>query len=367
MNYGGSVPEEIVELSIDNYNGHDPGAVMEESLSLQPDGTYEVPFNNTAIYSPLSYLPQLCGFALGSLLGLSAAAQYYLAELVTLLAWSILAGLAVWLLPRHRVAYLILILCPLMWFPYSFAISADSLLLAEMLLFVALVYRVLLVGSTTSTIALASLLGFLIAVSKPSYLLFPMLLIAALLLRKDRKRIWIPLVALFAAAAFDFAWLKANSGIATSPTMVSTGLIAERTADISSLAFQALTHLAYSVTHLQGSYVIGPESVLVFWLALCVSLILMVVCMLRMRLSSKAGDLGSASIASEKTALIFWACGWLVVLASALLMYAALWLQYTPADVPGIIGIQYRYFLPFLPIGVLLVMDLGDIIRRTSQ
>lgn len=55
--------------------------------------------------------------------------------------------------------------------------------------------------------------------------------------------------------------------------------------------------------------------------------------------------------------LAFWCCAWLVVAGTALLVYAALWLQYTPPDTAGVLGIQYRYFLPFLPIGALMVAD----------
>lgn len=363
QNWGGAVSKEIVDLSLDNYNGHDPGVVFPESLPPTSNGNLEVPFNNTAIYTPLSYVPQIAGFAIGSLMGLDATAQYYLAEIVMLVVWSIIAGFSVWIIPRHRIAYMVMTLCPLLWFPYSFAISADSLLLAEMLLYIALVYKALLVKSTVPSIIGATLLGFLIAISKPSYLPFPILLIVALALRKDRKMLWIALAGLFAAIAFDLFWLRLNSGIATSPTMVSLELIAERTADVFALIPEVLVHFVYSVLHLQASYLIGTETVLVFWLVLGASLILLIASVYKIHLQQKSSNPNTTDTTSERLLIDFLACGWVIVLATTMLVYAALWLQYTPANEPGIVGIQYRYFLPFLPFGLIMVLDLIGILK----
>lgn len=126
-NVGGAVDRDIVELSIERYNDHDPGSVLPDSISGQQGETIDVPYNNTAAYSPLAYLPQLAAFAAGKTMGIGALATYYLAEITMLVVWTALGTLALMMLPRFRAPMLALMLFPAMWLPYSYAISADSL------------------------------------------------------------------------------------------------------------------------------------------------------------------------------------------------------------------------------------------------
>lgn len=81
---GGAVNREWMQYSLEQYDGYDPAVVIPESVKDGSNSTVDLPFNNTAINSPVVYAPQLVGFAAGRVLSLSAGITYYLAEVCML-------------------------------------------------------------------------------------------------------------------------------------------------------------------------------------------------------------------------------------------------------------------------------------------
>ncbi|WP_165253962.1 DUF2142 domain-containing protein [Adlercreutzia sp. ZJ304] len=406
-NVGGRVSNDIVQLSIDNYNNHDTGVVDPASLASSATGTAsttdttntasttgttnsntsdtsEVPFNNTAVYSPVAYIPQLLGFGLGSALGLPAVVQYYLAEIFMLLFWTVCCTAAIMIIPRYRLALFLVIVFPGMWFPSSFAISADSLALALSILFAALLYRcVLLRPSTRYVTALASV-GFLLAIAKFAYApLFVLALIVPFMHRKV-KGSWIVFATFVAAVLIDLAWVRTNSWFSTSPAMVPFDAVQERTSSLFYNLPDAISQIAYSIVNVQGSYIFGREGVFVFWIGILLGAAAIIACIVKkiaLRNSAnnapqnpqaqkpnepQTGNANSPVLNNNKL-IVFWCAVWIVLVTTALLVYLALWMQYTPADTAGVLGIQYRYFLPFLPYGVLLLVDCHHVFWHASN
>lgn len=368
-NVGGAVDREIVELSIEHYNDHDPGSVLPESISGQQGETIDVPYNNTAAYSPLAYVPQLAAFAAGKTLGIGALATYYLAEVTMLIVWTALGTLALMVLPRFRAPMLALMLFPAMWLPYSYAISADSLALILCVLHACLVFRGL-DQPDARTFAAIGVVGLLLAVGKFSNApLFAIALavpfVSGFTARWGNDRatsptsqrannprsqrihslrggsVWI--YACFALAVIaDIIWLKlGTSHFTTSPSMVSQAVAAQRSASLLGNPLEPLAHIVYSIMHVEGAYLFGREGVAIFWFGLAAGILLTLVLFLQTR--------------SRRALFWLWVC--LVVMVAALIAYLALWLQYTPDGVPGVMGVQYRYFLPYLPFAVLLFAD----------
>lgn len=368
-NVGGAVDREIVELSIEHYNDHDPGSVLPDSISEQQGETIDVPYNNTAAYSPLAYVPQLAAFAVGKAMSIGALATYYLAEVTMLVMWTALGTLALMVLPRFRAPMLALMLFPAMWLPYSYAISADSLALILCVLYACLVFRGLN-QPDARTFAAIGVVGLLLAVGKFSNApLFAIALavpfVGGCAVRHDSDQAAAPAVqrgnnppshqihnfrrgnawiyACFALAVIaDIAWLKlGTSHFATSPSMVSQAVAAQRSASLLGNPLEPLAHIVYSIMHVEGAYLFGQEGVAIFWFGLAAGILLTLVVFLQTR--------------SRRALFWLWVC--LVVMIAALIAYLALWLQYTPDGVPGVMGVQYRYFLPYLPFAVLLFAD----------
>ncbi len=366
-NMGGWVSNDLIELSSDFYNGHDPGAVDAASITADDGSASEVPFNNTAVYAPIAYLPQLMAFGAGELLGLPALVRYYAAEVVMLAFWTACCTAALWALPRHRLALFLVIVFPGMWFPGSFAISADSSSLALCVLYAALLYRCAVMRPAIGwSIALAAV-GLLLATGKFSYAPLFALALFAVLAQRGRGGTWAVIPAFAAAVVIDIAWMRMNGGFSTSPVMVSAAEVAARNAALPALIPEMLGQIAYSITHAQASYILGREGVVAFWLCMLLAVAMLVACIARSAAargrtadggrSARTGGAAPAAVPGERRMLAFWCCAWLVVAGTALLVYAALWLQYTPPDTAGVLGIQYRYFLPFLPMGALMVAD----------
>ena len=367
-NVGGAVDRDIVELSIEYYNDHDPGSVLPESISGQQGETVDVPYNNTAAYSPLAYVPQLAAFAASKVMGIGALATYYLAEITMLVVWTALGTLALMVLPRFRAPMLALMLFPAMWLPYSYAISADSLALILCVLYACLVFRGI-DQPDAKTFAAIGVVGLLLAVGKFSNApLFAIALAVPLVggctVRHGGDQATAPaeqrsnsphsqrnhglhgsawIYACFALAVIvDIIWLKlGTSHFTTSPSMVSQAVAAQRSASLLGNPLEPLAHIVYSITHVEGAYLFGREGVAIFWFGLAAGTLLTLVVFLQTR--------------SRRALFWLWVC--LVVMVAALIAYLALWLQYTPDGVPGVMGVQYRYFLPYLPFAVLLFAD----------
>jgi len=94
----------------------------------------------TPIYSPLLYLPQTFGIALGRLFGLSPLALMYLGRLCNALAAVGVMTLALRLLPVGRAAALAVALLPMSQFEYG-SVAPDAMIIACAFLYTAIVLR----------------------------------------------------------------------------------------------------------------------------------------------------------------------------------------------------------------------------------
>jgi uncharacterized membrane protein len=95
---------------------------------------------------------------------------------------------------------------------------------------------------------------------------------------------------------------------------------------------------------------------------MAITLILLVICILFSRKKSSIIQ-NSQNIETNNKSIFkhvsvwIWVAVWIIVLANACAVYLALWLEYTPIGEPGVNGIQYRYFVPFMPLLYLLWID----------
>lgn len=400
-NVGGAVDRDLVELSIEFYGNHDPGSVLSESVDWSTGDRVDVPFNNTAVYSPFAYLPQLLGFSLADVFGLNAVSTYYFGQAVMLLVWSILGASSVIMMPQYKGVMVAMLLFPATWMPTSFAISADSFSLILCFLFAALVYRAIVLKPLVGLSIAIGIVGCLMAISKFSNA--PLFMIACSIpfvrglksnistncaqqrgsqpfgLIKSSYReafsrstfgfMWITIFFLI-AVIIDVLWLLwGASGFTTSPSIVSYEIVQARSHDIQGSIGTFLSAWFYSVIHVQGAYLFGREGVAVFWMGLILGFIACTFVLLMSFAYDRSNGfqpLSQLQLQSWRLAFFcLWCC--IVICVAALISYWALWSQYTPPGNLGVDGVQYRYFLPYLPFGGIVVAQIIGLICYLRQ
>mgnify|MGYP000046036619 CR=1 FL=1 len=175
-NYGGKVDWQWINLSDQHRDPFDAGVVQLDSITASDDIGADVPYNNTAVYSPISYLPQIFGFFLGKYLGLGAATTYYLSESIMLLVYTILTTWGIALLPRFRLPMTVLLLSPPVIYHFSFAISADSLTQALIITFSCMLFAMASRAPSCKGTRTLGTIGALIAITNsPICLLYSFL------------------------------------------------------------------------------------------------------------------------------------------------------------------------------------------------
>lgn len=230
-NVGGAVSWDLINLSIEYDDGYDPGVVFPDTINASNAHTADVPFNNTATNTPIVYLPQLIIFALAG--GLPAVAQYWLAQLFMLLVYSVALGISVRAIPKHKLLFAAVALFPPLVFRYSFAISADSMTQASVMVFIAFVFRVLYSREVTK-LSLAGMLvsGFILCLSKFVYAPLIALVIVVVLIRRRNMSVVAVCTSIISSIGFGlvtFAWVSANRWYVTTPGIVSSAEVQSKT------------------------------------------------------------------------------------------------------------------------------------------
>jgi uncharacterized membrane protein len=130
-----------------------------------------IDFRNTALYSPVAYVPQAIGLGLGRLLRWPLLDTYYVARLLNLLSSVALCWWAASQLPYGRLSFVLIALCPMFLFQQA-SLSADGLTFGLTAAFCAAVLHVVRAGDRvhldTRAVVKLAVLGALMALTKPS-------------------------------------------------------------------------------------------------------------------------------------------------------------------------------------------------------
>ena len=135
-------------------------------------------FHNTALYPPPAYLPQMAAIGLGRIFGLSALAQFYLARLAAMAVSWWLTYLAIRKIPAGKWTLLAVALMPMTLFQTASS-SADALIMAYSLFFLAVVIHLATkpVELSLRGLGLLFLLTVCVSLGKTAYLPLPLLLL----------------------------------------------------------------------------------------------------------------------------------------------------------------------------------------------
>ncbi|WEV68655.1 DUF2142 domain-containing protein [Bifidobacterium sp. ESL0775] len=369
-NVGGKVDWEWINYSLEHYDNWDPAVVIADTITVKDSKGADVPYNNTAINSAVTYLPQLVGFGIGKVSGLGANVTFYLAEILTLVANALCMGLAVFFLPRWRI--IVGLILPVVNV-HPFAISADPYIQAIAALFICMLYRATERKVSTKYLVGLSVVGVLLSMGKFVYAPLTLLLLLIPWLqsafatsaissggldadpsesaeKENSKshhlsaRTWIPVAGTCCSFIWLAVWMKLNDWYSTTPGLLPYHDMLQRKHDLMtkpSTALQAIKSIAYSIIHSQSNFnsMTDTKRIRVFWILLVILLVIILVTLCTHRMPT-----------AQKT---FWLLTYLISIGILLLTYLALWLQYTPKGFVGVPGMQYRYFMPLAPLWVL--------------
>lgn len=182
-----------------------PGAMAKaRELELEPDTRAFLDFPNTAVYTPLPYIPQAVAIRLGRIVTPRPLYLLYMARLFVLATAAALVAGSLRLLPSYPWLFVLLALSPTISFLRASA-SADALVLAIVLLFVATVTRLSFAAKQVARREVAWIVAASagLCLTKMPYLplLFMTCLIPARILGKRRRPVLLLVVATAAAAA----------------------------------------------------------------------------------------------------------------------------------------------------------------------
>ncbi|MBT1175906.1 DUF2142 domain-containing protein [Bifidobacterium sp. LC6] len=352
-NMGGWVSGDVIAFSLVNDRDYVSGLVDPVSITTCYGRRCEVPFNNTAVYPPFAYLPQLAAFAVGRLLRSSTTIQFYLAEILQLGVYFASVCACLRLLSGNVLRWfrwLAGLLAVWMAMPFSFMFSPDSTLAALSLPLACLMVRCVEGNrfSAKDCVVLVSISG-IITLAKFAYapFLLMVLLPMAVYRRMDIRSRLILIGGCAISVLLLLAWVSVGTGFATNPSRVSYVEVVRRRQELLAAPQLFLLRMLYSVIRLQGWSWWEPPLLLLFWTLSIMALTLTVIAWRK-----------------NRRCLLFWLTAWVAAAGCVMLIYVAVWMQFTLDGQQGVIGINSRYFLPLVP---LLAMQCAAALQSIRQ
>ncbi len=322
-------------------------------ISLQKDEKLFVGFPNTALYSPIPYLPQAIGIALGKAFYLSPIILMYLGRLTNLLISVYITFIGIKILPAFKWVFFLLALTPMATFQRS-SLSADSFINGVAILLIAIITKYAFDRSkekiVRNDIFILCLLSILLSLSKQVYFLIPFL---CFLIPKykfaTQKKYWV--TCLFLSLTSAIAWifwsfvikeiyvpLRPDAVVSTSEqarfVLSHPGKFAVIALNDFSLNLDR--HLKQFIGVLGWLDTDLPSSLLISYSHLLVAIAL---------IDSRPNVIIRFKDKSKIIAVLF---------ASIFLIYFLTYLAWTPVGKEAVEGIQGRYFIPIAPLLFLL-------------
>jgi uncharacterized membrane protein len=314
------------------------------SIPLDPTARQFVAFPGSAFYSPLPYLPQALGIAVGRVLRSGPLSMLYLGRLFNCLSALGLLGLAVGIMPFAEELVILAGLLPMSLYLYA-SFSPDADLIGCALVFSALSISASARGNwSTRELGMAAIAGAVFCSVKPVYA--PMLLAALLpgVYRKGEaaKAMRSTAVLLGVPLGVTAAWVIFAKSAMTSPLSgahpsAQIGLILHHPM----ILIRVLLHML-EIGSLVNLYVqtIGDFGWLKVLLWPGVVYILPIVSFV---LLWKPGIRGPRERSAGRG---FWHLT--LALASGVLIVAAVYLAWAHVGQDRVVGVQGRYFIPVL-------------------
>ncbi len=330
--------------------------------SGRESGVSVIPYSDTR--APLvTYLPGVLGILLGRVLGLNGIWVIYLGRICSILCYLCMMYWFIRTMYFAKPAAFLMAILP-MTIQQCCSYSYDSLVIEFAFLYIAVVFRLIYEKKPLSKGQILLYTAFMILLSickGGTYMplcLLTLLLPAECFLSKRKKRIFTGCMAGAAIAAFLSGTLRSVLFV-VSPTaeQAAGAYLAGETYGAAGLLANPMEFILLSVRTLfvnGDSFLENMFGMQLGWLDINVSRIVIYGLMLLIGLSvlrtekEKEGQGPEATI-GQKLLCLF------VILCSVGMVFVSMFISWTPRESVEIFGIQGRYFLPLLPLAILLL------------
>lgn len=190
---------------------------LNSSNKVQYGNSYVDSYNNTALYSPIQYLPQVIGFLLAKLLGLRPYIIGLLGRLFNLFFYTLLGYFCLKNIPKSKLFYMLILLSPNM-LQCATTLSADSFTNSIFLLLISIIFKLCYSKDkiTKKEKYLVLILSVIISLCKIVYLpiVFLVLLISdeKFVNGKKEKKLYC-MVTIILSVFISFVWMGFTDGI----------------------------------------------------------------------------------------------------------------------------------------------------------
>ncbi len=323
-------------------------------VPLRPERRAFLHFANTALYSPVPYLPQACGIFMGRALNSPPLLIMYMGRFANMIIWMILVHVAIKTTPICKWLFVLLALMPMSLFEAA-SLSADSFTIGISFLTISLILKkafaqdegkhdVLYIGTAS----------LLLALSKQVYFLLPLLLFLLIPVVRigNRKKYFAFFSAMLCLNLGAIIIWTLNADIYRDIYIIYHKLIPTLSAERQT-AFILSNPLEYcrkiAATFIQDGRIYFDSFIgLLGWFDTQLPEGLRISYIIMLLFTVVAGPAEAAEISFMQRILIF-----LTMAVSILTIITILYIGWTPVG-GKIIWVQGRYFIPVAPLFFLL-------------
>ena len=335
---------------------------------IDPSTTTHVTFNNTTVYAPVAYFPSIVAMWVGSLLNTPTVGVIYLARIFTLIATTILIAGAIKIIPRFKWILFTVALMPIT-ISLGASVSADPVSIGLSFLFIAYVLRLALqnrpVKNTQVLLLFLSLAAIVLTKTSYSTVALIMLLIPVFNSYARSFKTFAKLgIVLAVSAVIGFIWLKLVGDMTwpqdlrplADPDANERFIYTDPIGYLKVLILTAFTPFALDLSGLVGMF---------GWASIPMSDTMMITGIVALILSAFALS-GKEQPIFQKTKKVI---AWWAVLISTLAITAAviatsLYVYWSDKFASIVAGLQARYYLPILPLALMLLAPLGALNKQ---
>ena len=376
--WGGAIPNSLWQVFWDTHSWDEMAnpafkwtsiRYSDSSLKpIDPSITEHITFNNTTVYAPLAYTPSTIAFWVGSLFNTSTVGIIYLARIFTLIATALLIAGAIKIAPRFKWVLFTVALMPIT-ISLGASVSADPISIGLSFLFIAYVLRLALQNRSiknTQVVLLLISLGAIV-LTKTSYstvalilLLIPILngytrnfktlakLASVIVISVAIGMVWLRLVG-------DMTWPQVLRPLAD-PDTNEHFILNNPLSYLKVLLLTALTPYALDLTGLIGMF---------GWASIPMSHTMMITGIVALIISAFTISGKERPLFTNTKIVVGW---WGTLIATlgvtTAVIATSLYVYWSDKLASTVAGLQARYYLPVLPLALMLLAPLGALRRQ---
>ena len=325
------------------------------NIPLNPQNRVFIRFPNSAIYSPISYLPQAIGITLGRLFNFPPVLLLYFGRITNLIIWIICIYFAIKITPLGKTWLFLLALMPMSLFQAA-SLSADAITNGLSFLLISLILNLALNPEKTiqkNDIFLLTTISILLSLSKlGSY--FPLLFLFLLIPIKKfptAKKYWLTIITiLLLNTGLILLWYSLVKDLNVS----SLNLRVANVSTTGQLAYILNHPLQYLQINFRTFFTYGKEYLEQFigrlgWIDTALPKPhLLTYGILLIATATNSSRPNIRITLTQKILLI------IILISNSIFIATMLYLSWMPVGAQIIQGIQGRYFIPLAPLFLLL-------------